>query len=90
MESLGIRMPEDVIRWGPVTTLIKALALAVPWGVISVVAGRHENLGYTVGLFAGILCMHLVPPREKNLWRWLFIGFVISLVHPVLQVVIPK
>jgi len=83
-------MPEDVIRWGPVTTLVKALALAVPWAVIEAAANKHEKLGYTIGLFVGIVFMYVVPPREKGLWRWLLVGVVISLVHLVLQTVMPK
>jgi uncharacterized BrkB/YihY/UPF0761 family membrane protein len=83
-------MPEDTTKWGPGATLIKALALILPWGVIEVAAGRHENFGYTFGLFVGILCMHIVPPREKTLWRWLLIGAVMSVVHPVLHAFLPK
>jgi hypothetical protein len=73
-------------RWTVATAVGKGLAFVVPWGIIEVAAGKHGYLGYTVGLFAGILCMHAVPPREKTLGRWLIIGIVMSLVHPLLAV----
>jgi hypothetical protein len=78
------------MRWGPGTTIFKALALIVPWGVVEAAAGTHGDLGYAVGIFAGILCLYVVPPREKTLWRWLLIGLVMSLVHPVLRMLIER
>jgi multisubunit Na+/H+ antiporter MnhE subunit len=84
-------MAEDVIQWRPGTIFIlKVLALVVPWGVISAAADRHENIGYSVGLLVGILCLNLVPPREKTLWRWFGLWLVMTLLHPILKAVVPK
>jgi|HubBroStandDraft_1064217.scaffolds.fasta_scaffold313096_2 hypothetical protein len=80
----------DVQHWSPIATVIKAVAMIVPWGVIENVAGKHADLGYTVGIFVGILCMCAVPPREKTIWRWLLVGVVMSIVHPILHTVLPK
>jgi len=77
-------------RWSVATAIAKGLALIVPWGVIEVAAGKHEGLGYTIGLFVGILCMHVVPPKEKTLGRWLVIGAVMSLVHPLLPALLGR
>ena len=83
-------MAEDTIRWGPVTTILKAVALTVPWGVIEAAARNHADIGYTIGLFVGIMCMYAVPPRGNTLWRWLLGGLVIALLHPALRAVIPR
>ena len=84
-------MPEDAIQWRSATVFaLKALALVVPWGVITAAAERHENIGYSVGLIAGIVCMHFVPPREKRLWRWLILWLVMTLLHPILKALVPK
>jgi|HubBroStandDraft_6_1064221.scaffolds.fasta_scaffold194923_2 hypothetical protein len=90
MAPLDTKKQENVVRWGLSTAFLKALALALPWGVISELAGKHENLGYAFGLFVGLLCLYLVPPREKELWRLLLVGLVISLLHPLLEAVLPK
>jgi hypothetical protein len=85
---IGVSMDNE--RWGPLTFFVKAVALVLPWGVIEVAAGKHANLGYTVGIFVGILCMSLVPPKEKDLWRWIVIGVIASVVHPTVNVLWPK
>ena len=82
--------PSVAEKWGAATAVAKGLALVVPWGIIEVATGKHEHLGYAIGLFVGIFCMHAVPPKEKTLGRWLIIGAVMSLVHPVLHIVFAR
>jgi hypothetical protein len=88
--SKKVATPPIAQKWGLATAIAKGLALITPWGIIEVTAGKHEYLGYAIGLFVGILCMHAVPPKEKTLGRWLIIGVVMSLVHPALHVVFAK
>ena len=58
--------------------LLKALALAFPWGIIEDALARHQHpsAGYAVGILVGLSCMYAVPPRDMALWRYLLIGAV--------------
>ena len=78
--------------WSPLTVMIKGFALVVPWGMIEVALSRyqHPDTGYTVGIFVGLLCMYAVPPRNISLWRFLLIGIVMSIIHPILGLILPK
>jgi hypothetical protein len=80
----------DATRWGPLTYILKGLALGVPWGIIEIIAGSRGYPGYTVGLFIGLLCMYVVPPRDVQLWRFLILGIVMSIVHPLIAIILPK
>ena len=79
------RDPKD---WNPLALVLKSLALVVPWGVIEQALSRqHPELGYIIGLWVGIVCMYVVPPRNLSLWRYLLIGSVMTVVHPLLRVI---
>jgi hypothetical protein len=73
--------------WSAVTWLLKIAAFVLPFAVISVLAeGTHRELGYSFGLLVGILCMHMVPPREKTLVRWLAVWALVSIVHALINI----
>ena len=88
--SSSTAVPQRATEWGLGTILIKVLAMVVPWGMIESALSQHPNIGYTIGIFTGVLCMHLVPPREKTLGRWLLVGVVMSVVHPLIVLFFPK
>jgi uncharacterized BrkB/YihY/UPF0761 family membrane protein len=72
-------------EWGVGTTVLKAILLVVPWGVIEVSMKSHQELGFVIGMFAGLSCMYFAPPRGPALWRLLILGAVLSIVHPVVH-----
>ena len=75
---------EQGTKWGAMTIALKVLAFIVPWALISVSATRHANVGYSLGLLVGIVCMHFVPPRGKYLSGWLLGWIVLSVLHAAL------
>jgi hypothetical protein len=85
------RESTDWCSWGPLRILIKCLALAVPWGMIEVVLARyqHPEAGYSIGILVGLSCKYAIPPRDTALWRFLLIGIVMVIVHPILRLFVP-
>lgn len=64
-------------------SIIKIMALVIPWGIIEVAVRKHEIIGYMIGLSVGLLCFYAMPPRSVPFWRVAVLGIVIATLYIV-------
>jgi hypothetical protein len=70
--------------WGGSIWLLKSIALAVPWGVIESLLRSSRNLGFCLGVGAGLVCFYFAGPREPKPWILFLLGATACAAHLVL------
>ena len=70
-----------------ITVFYKGLGLAIPWGIVEnfLTVWHHPELGYVAGLWAGLVCIYALPPRNVEAWKYALIGITMTIVHPLIN-----
>jgi hypothetical protein len=64
------------------TKALIGISLILPWVVLDMVLKKTDpSLGYSVGLFLGIMSGYLLSPKPPRLWVMLLIASLLAVSH---------
>jgi len=64
--------------------LMGAVALILPWAIITAVLRSRPALGFYVGFTAGVICLWIFRPRRIQTWKLVALYGVVLLLRFVL------